>query len=223
MKSKINNQSPCDRLNAVLLKYFITQKNLAQIIGISPNNLGAYTRNINTITEKFAMLLQTKAGINADYILNGNEPMMLANVEPKYAGDVPVRNKTKTKYQPQYDLKKHFVVKNEGKKRRFIDMGQTNINSFVFIEQEKDNEEFIVSIHTQEFEAMYGLAMFDVLIIHTEYEEGDYILFVRNDNCYIGKYNNGEVVEVRSGEVDGINDVKVIGAIYKKIVNINFE
>ena len=82
----VDGLSPGERLDIVISKYFGKQNEFAKVTNLAPSAVSQYTQG-ETITKKAALDIQKIAGVNADYILNGEMPMMLSEKEMPYKED----------------------------------------------------------------------------------------------------------------------------------------
>ena len=177
------NETPTSRLNAVVIKYFDTQKEVADLVGISRGTLNGYLSNKHKITVKFAMRLQNATAINANYILNGIEPMMLnANIEPKFEGDVPNFSNIDTK--TLHGITKLFILEYEGNHQVLKSTGDASVVNLVLGNLEENTSPFQVRNNLAEFEQDYNIKEKATLILKKDYIDGDLVLFSKNNKKY---------------------------------------
>ena len=159
------NETSADRLNAVIIKYFRTQIEVAELLGITSANLNNYIAKRNNITLKFAMLLQNKTGINASYILNGDDaPMMTdAKRKPVFEGDVPSVSKLDTK--TLHGIAKQYILENTGEQQTLKDNGEPSVVNLVLGNLEEKPTPFMILNILPDFEEEYDIPMGAILIL----------------------------------------------------------
>lgn len=206
------------RLDAVIIKYFGTQKMLADLIGVTQANLSGYISGRNNITKKLAMLMQSKAGVNADFLLNGNAPMMLdTSRKPIFDGSVPSVEKMNTK--TQHGIIKQYILHDNRQKQRLTENGEASIVHLI-LDNLTDPVPFMVLQISQIFAERYKISIGSIMVIRENYIDEDVVLYTKNNQYFLGIYTEGCVVEFSTKIPENSTDVSVVGSVIKKIENI---
>ena len=136
------NETPADRLNIVIRKYFTTQAELANLLEIDQGSLSSYISGKNKFTKKFALRLQDVARINSDYLLNENLPMMIDETrKPILDDNIPYTSKTNTK--TQHGIIKHYILEYEGSQQILRDTGDASVINVVLGNLEEKIDPFM--------------------------------------------------------------------------------
>jgi plasmid maintenance system antidote protein VapI len=220
------HQTAGQRLEAVVLKHFVKQKLLADKVGVTPNNISMYISGKNTITKKFAMQLQDLAGINADYILNGKEPMMLEDVgienskpyQTIYDGPVPITIKKKTLLQHGYV--KQYFLSSEGKKHLLQDNHEGNVVNSV-LGGANEQRKFMIVLISSDFCEYYNLQIGTILIIDEEYSDGDIVLVSYKQRYHFARYENNKLIGKKTKDsMEIVEGMEILGSVFRKIDKI---
>jgi hypothetical protein len=175
-----NAKSPAqaERLKAVVLKHFKTNKQLADILGIKSTDLSKYVTGRAQITRRFAYDLQGKAGISGDYILYGKEPMMLdidaAPIQPKY--DAPISLSPKTS-ATKHGSVKHYIIDGDKRRPRFRDGGVINVVD-ILLGDDDTPKPVLFKFSNLDYCSMYGLKVGSWLVVdgNANVLDGDVVL-----------------------------------------------
>jgi hypothetical protein len=198
-KDKIIVETPANRLETVIIKYFRTQQEVADLLEVTSGTLNGYVTGRHTLTKKFSMRLQNAAGISAKYLLEGTGTMMLdKNVKALLEGDVPHISDTDTKIT-KLGIIKQFVLQDEGSHQSFNPNGEGSVVDFVLGDLKENSLPFRVLQSSKKFAEKYGIAVNTSLILKKDCLEGDWVLFTTNNRQYkVGIFNKDKVIEIKT-------------------------
>jgi len=221
-KNNINNETPADRLGAVIIKYFRTQKDVAKLLEMDEGTLSSYISGRYNITKKFAMRLQTTIGINANYILKGIEPMMIdATRRPIFEGKVPTMSKVDTKVQN--GIIKHYILQYEGDKQILKPNGESSVVNLVLGNLEENTTSFQVFNSLLEFTEDYGIPVNATLILKKDYKPNNLVLYNDSEEYKIGILNSEDIItEIKTKTKYRKEDVEIEGRIIGEYKNIRY-
>ena len=219
------NETPADRLNAVILKYFKTQLEVALLLGMYRTTLSSYIKGRYNITKKFAMRLQDAVGINAEYILNGTGNMVIDDTqEPYFKSDVPLISKTDTK--TLHGIIKRYILEYEGSKKVLRESGEESVVSLALGNLEEKSAPFMAYNSLDEFEEHYNISVGSTIILKKNYVNGDLVLYTYNEQeCEIGIFNKKEnqITEWKTKAEYKVEDVDIMGRVIGKFEKIKFK
>ena len=215
------------RFNKVIIKYFDSQKEVADLVGITPANMSSYTSGKYNLTLKFAMRLQDKAGINATYIMEGGDDstmMIDSRREPKLKGDIPYFSKLDTKTQ-QSGITKHFILQYEGNRQSLKPNGDASVVNLVLGSIEDTQFSFQVFNGLPEFEVNYNIPVNATIILKKDYQDNDLVLYHNGFEYGIGVFYDNKITEMNSQKTYNIVDdiIKIKGRVIGKFENIRYK
>jgi hypothetical protein len=216
-----NASTPAERLQLVVLKHFGTAATLAKQARMYPNNLSRYMTEKVPISKRFAMQMQDLAGVNANYLLAGEEPMMLPNAESLKSYPPIYEPMQKKISATQHGIAKQYILSDNGTRQEMVNSGEANIASLVYGEIDV-NLPFIVYVVSPLFCETYKdyVGISDILIVKTAYSEGDVVLLVSDKQYFLADYKDRKFVDrVTDTPIEADENVKIIGAILKKITS----
>ena len=224
MATKIENsiiETPGDRLNIVITKYFQNQQDLANIINVDQSSLSSYINGRYTITKKLANKMQKTAGINADYILNGNLPMMLDEKRKPIVSRISKINAKTT----ELGIIKHFILRYEGNQHTLSPDGEGSVINVVLGNIEDDDQPFRVLNNVIEFEEKYNISMSASIILKKNYRDNDLVLYYNGAEYEIGVFYKNKIIEMGTDIGYNINDegIDIKGRVVGKFENIKLK
>ena len=199
-----------------------------------PDAISKYANGRITITEEAVIKMQDLAGINADFILNGNLPMMLDEAKAgkpydiKYKGPAPVIKHAalKTIEQQQEITEKtrgiipHSILETRGRKGVLIPQGKINIVD-VTINGIQEPSGIIVKdyIFIEQYKSVLLLKTDCLLVLDKSYYVDDYV-FISVDGIFgLAFYQENDIiVDCASGKVIEGEDISIYGAIFSVIL-----
>ena len=225
-KNNINNETPGDRLLSVITKYFGNQTIFANLINKDKGSLSSYIKGRYNITKKFALDLESLVGINADYILNGNTPIMKDKErKPIHDGvSVPVVRKVDFKTQTtQHGFTKQYIMQDEHNETNIKDSGEANIVTLLF-GNFKTPIPLILSHFSIDFGKTYNIPFGSILLFKEKetFEDGDYVLYKKGKKCKIGIYNNNQLIELKENTIENIDNINIFGSLIFKIESFTY-
>jgi len=215
-------ETPTNRLDGAIIKYFKTQKEVADLIGITPANLNNYLTNRATITQKLAMRIQDATGISAKYVLKGEGEIMLdKHRKPIFEGEVPFVTKVDTK--TQHGITKQFILQYEGNQKILKPNGEGSVIDLVLGSLEDTSISFQIFNTLPEFEEDYGIPITATIILKKNYKDNDLVLYIINDECEMGVYYQGQITELKTKRVYAAETTEIKGRVIGKFENIRYK
>ncbi len=225
MKEKVEETKVQDeitagqRLEAVILKYFEKQSILAEKAQVSPNTISQYISGRIGISKKTAMRMQDLAGINANYLLNGEEPMMIANTQPAkpykilHQGDVPaIKSKQEQKTHYRGIIKQMLLESSGSRRENLIDNGEVNIMDVVIDGIKSPINILITATH---FREKYQIKANASLVIGEEYTDGNTVLAFDGKQFMLLEIDGEQMIDIADGkEVKDTESIDIIGAVF---------
>jgi len=228
--------TPALRLNIVVLQYFGKQKNFADATDINYDMASKYISGYMKITKKAAVKMQDLAGINADFVLNGNLPMMLDETKSAkpydvvYKANVPIIYPSSLQpLQKQYEtseISKGFVSLNvletRGNRAFLTPQGKINI---VDITINGIQEPSTVLVHDADFIERYKHTFpFKIncyIVLDKDYRLNDLVFLSVDEVFYLAVYEaNNIFIDCATKKKIAIktkNDIKIYGAWFSVI------
>ena len=218
MENNINTshlKNAGDRLGFFISKYFEKQVAFANKMEIKPDAVSRYVSGKVEITHKFALKMQKKIGLNADFILNGNMPIVIDNcIEPLYEGDIPPKTLSK-----KHDKDTKLISKNQlqlttsGANEVLKYANECNIVKFAYANIKNP---ILVSVISPKFCDNYGIPIGSLLVLSDEVEDGNIVLIKVGSNYEIAKYIDNQFIEYKTDKK--INTpVELVGSLHAKI------
>ncbi len=220
--------TPGQRLEIVILRYFGKQKTLAEKVGLAANTISKYISGNLSISKATAMRFQDSAGINANYLLNGIEPMILNEEQAvvgkdypiRFRGDAPmfpseIKKKQAEKTHNRGMIKQYIHVPSGRKKYLLSEHGEVNIIDVVV---DGIKEPIAILMNTPDFCKKYNLNIGSILIMNEFYEDGDIVFVAINEKHYIAELDNDILIDIADDtEIIITDDIKIIGSVYSKV------
>lgn len=223
--------APSFRLKLVIMQYFKQQKILSAKSGIPSDTLSKYVTGRLDISENTAMQLQDLAGINADFLINGNLPMMLEGVEietpyvVKYPGPPPIPNSYK-----EYDatettrgIMPYSVLDVQGRRDILLAQGRYNIADIAVNGIEQGHSITIqIPQFIEKYKSIFPLKLNCYIILNKNYNVGDDVFVSIDDIAYLATYeNNNTFIDCATDKEIPIQDKRktiIIGSYFSSIV-----
>ena len=208
------------RLKKIIDAYFDRQKVFAEKVGISEYTLSRYISGAIPISDKTATSFQMLIGVNKDYLLNGNMPMILDERKPLREhlvrkADKSIEERTK---QIQTDTSRAFIsqkiLASSGKRQILAGNGTINLIDFDLSGVENP---MLVSVISLPFCEKYKLSNGVSLMISSEYQEGEIVLAEVGFYFILAEYYKDKLVDIADQSEHLISDVNIIGKACKKI------
>jgi len=220
MKLTTNIETPGSRLNIVITKYFQTQQDLANIINVDRSSLSSYINGRYTITKKLVNKMQKTAGINADYILNGNLPMMLDEKRKPIITRI-----SKIDAKTQHGIIKQFILQYEGNQHALKPDGEGSVINVVLGNTEEDNQPFRVLNNVIEFEEKYNISISASIILKKNYKDNDLVLYYNGSEYEIGVFYKNKIIEMGTNIEYNANEegIEIKGRVVGKFENIKYK
>jgi len=228
-------QTPALRLKMVILQYFKTQKILSAKVAIPPDTLSRYVKGRLVITEKAAIQMQDLAGISADFILNGNLPMMLDEAKSAKPYEVKYQGKAAISEFSQLDAEFDTAESNRGfVPRSVLDDSWGNRDNLT--QQGKVNviDNYINGLKNarligvqsvkfvERYKSVFALKLNCDIILEKNYRINDdvfvridevfYLAMYKNEKIFVDAVNNKEIPIAENSEI------KIYGAFYSSTV-----
>jgi len=204
------------RLQHTIALYFETQKKLAEISSIPVSSINEICSGKKKLNLKIAIKLQEMAGINANYLLNGVEPMMITNdavksYQPKYHGALPIKAQSTT-LDLSRSITDYYVLIGANQNEHLDMKGKVDIVNVAF---DGILKPFLIAVYSMDFCKKYNLPFGSDIVINEFYEEGHTVLALV-DNFFIkAKYANNKLIDKANGKKYMINQkTKIVGQIY---------
>ncbi|MDR0926715.1 MAG: hypothetical protein LBO69_02980 [Ignavibacteria bacterium] len=217
MSTKQNNweqiQERSGRFEAVIIKYFGKQRLFASAVGVSANTICKYATQELPISQKMAMKWQELAGVNADYILNGVEPMMLDESRiPIYTGKVPKRI-------PIRSTIKQYTIGGDNRRAVLNDNGEVNIAKVILGAEGKKPLPVMYKVINQDFCNAYNFKYgTDLIIVEMSAVDGDTVLVETNGQYRLCEYRNKKLTDKgANNDVISSKNARIIGVAVLKI------
>jgi len=209
-------ETPGDRLNIVITKYFETQKEVSGISGVDTGSLSSYISGRYNITKKLTNKLQKTTGISSDYLLNGNLPMMLDDTRKQIISRV-----SKIDAKQQHGITTHLILQYEGDMQILKFNGESSVVNLVLGNLEETPLPFQVFNNLLEFAEDYDIPLGSTLILKRDYKNKNLVLFTDKENYRLGIYNKKQVTDIKdtskSYHEDNIDIAGRVVGIYKNI------
>ncbi|MDR0926430.1 MAG: helix-turn-helix domain-containing protein [Ignavibacteria bacterium] len=212
-----------ERLEAVIIKYFVKQKKLADKIGIVPDTLSKYITGRMAITKAFAQQLQGKAGINADYILNGNEPMMLEEAlatmpRPRFDAPVPLRMGKKT----LHGITKQYSIDGDDVRAELKDEGEANVASILLGDTDPQPVIYKLSnlAYRMRYIDRYKKEVRFIVDERMEVKNGNTVIIAKGEHFYLCKMVDGKAIHEACGDEIDMDGVVIKGVVLRAIVDM---
>ena len=212
------------RLRNIIEAYFSNQKDFATKVNIIESAISKYANGTLLISDKIANTFQVNAGINKDYLFNGNLPMMLNDAKP--IKEHLVASKTPTKQLIEQATVsninsgwvKQFTLSKSGYRTALSNSGDMNLVDFVL---DGIDEPISVLLTDVEFCQKYQIQFGSALIVGGDIRDG-VIVLVDLDGKFILAVSSGETVKDTRDEqaVYLKSEVTIIGKAYSKMERI---
>jgi len=223
--------TPAFRLKMVIMQYFKTQKILSIKIAMPPDVLSKYITGRLNITEKVAMQMQDLAGINAEFLLYGNLPIMVDGAtgakpyDAKYNAPAPIPNfyREHDKIETSRGVLDHCIIDYKGSKEVLLPQGTMNVVNIAVNGIENGlsicptTPEFV-----EKYKHIFAMKINSYLILDKKYDIDEDILVVidnylylaiyKDDNIFIDAANNKEI------QIKDKNSVKIIGSYFSSVI-----
>jgi hypothetical protein len=178
-----------------------------------PDAVSRYVSDKVRITQKFALKMQKKIGVNADFILNGNMPIVIDDsIEPLFEGNIPLktlskRQDTKLVNRPQLQL----TI--SGANEVLKDTNECNIVEFVYADIKNP---VLISVISPKFCEKYEMAIGSLLVLSDEVEDGNIVLIKVGRNYEIAKYIDNQFKEYKTDKKITMQ-AELVGSLHAKI------
>ena len=236
--NEYKESTPALRLDVIILKYFSKQKILADMCEITYDMMSKYVSGRSRITKKASMKMQDMAGINADFVLNGNLPMMIDETKAKkpyevrYEGNAPVIqspvDRTKENFKKENKLMNRGIVSNNilsERGCRGITIPQDNINLIdITIDGIEKVDTFTVQnpVFIEKYKSLFSIKMNSHLVLDLNFHINDYVLVYIDEEFYLALYKDEKTfIDTANDEMIKIKDIdsiKIYGAYYSSII-----
>ena len=206
-------KTPGERLDFFITKYFGKQITFANKIDMNPDAVSRYVSNRVKITQKGALKIQKKTGVNADFILNGNTPILIDNsIEPLFEGNIPPKTLSKrqdTKLVNRRQLQLTISGANEVLK----DANECNIVEFAYANIKNP---VLISVISPKFCDDYEIAIGSLLVLSDDVEDGNIVLIKVGRNYQIAKYIDNQFKEYKTDKKITMQ-AELVGSLHAKI------
>jgi len=183
MKIENKIETAGDRLSIAISKYFGTQALFANLIETSKGNLSSYISGRYNITKNFALKLQNTVGINSEYLLEGEEPIMLDKTRKPIVENVPLHiSKPDTK--TQHGITKQFILQDEGNQQILKQNGEGSIVNLVLGNLDDKSSPFQLLLMSDKFAKMYKFNNNATFILKKDFFTDDLVLYSINNRRY---------------------------------------
>jgi len=202
-----------ERLDFFIAKYFGKQIAFADKMEMKPDAISRYASGKSKITQKFALKMQKKTGLNADFVLYGNLPIVIDDsVEPLYEGNIPPKMLSKrqdTKLVNRRQLQLTISGANEVLK----DASECNIIEFAYANIKNP---VLISVISPKFCENYNIAIGSLLVLSDEVEDGNIVLIKVGRNYEIAEYIDGQFKDYKTGKKI-TSQVELVGSLHAKV------
>ena len=202
-----------DRLDFFITKYFGKQIVFANKMEIKPDAVSRYVSDKIKITQKIALKMQKKTKVNADFILNGNSPIVIDNnIEPLFEGNIPPKTLSKrqdTKLVNRRQLQLTISGVNEVLK----DANECNIVEFAYANIKNP---VLISVISPNFCKKYEMAIGSLLVLSDEVEDGNIVLIKLGRNYEIAKYIDNQFTEYKTDKKINLQ-AELVGSLHAKV------
>ena len=210
-----------DRLQQVIDAYFGNQVRFAEKVKIAQGTISKYANGKEEISVNIAEEMQKQAGVNPDYLFNGNLPMLIDDtvkpIKEHIVREVDKSIEIRTK-QIQADTSRAFISQKilATSGIRQILSGNGTINLIDFDLSGVENP-LLVSVISLPFCEKYKLSNGVSLMISSEYQEGEIVLAEVGLYFILAIYYKDKLVDIADQSEHLISDVNIIGKACKKI------
>ena len=203
-----------ERLGFFISKYFEKQIAFANKMEIKPDAVSRYVSNKVEITHKFALKMQKKIGVNADFILNGNMPIVIDdNIVPLYEGNIPPKTLSAKKQEANCINKNQLQLTTSGVNEVLKYANECNIVKFAYANIKNP---VLVSVISPKFCANYGMAIGSLLVLSDEVEDGNIVLIKVGRNYQIAKYIDEQFIDYKTDKKITLQ-AELVGSLHAKI------
>ncbi len=206
------------RLESIILTFFDSQVKFSEKTHLTESVISEYISGNRKITDRAAIKMQELAGINANYLLNGIEPMMIADVKPeksykpKYQGDIPRANNT---LDVTRSLATYLNLTKSARKEHLDSTGKGDIVDIMF---DGIRNPIMIMISSDDFCKKYNVENGAIIIINESYTNGDIVLAsIDNTKHVLGEYAKTKLIDLADKtEIPITDDIRIIGMAYRK-------
>ena len=231
MKSKKvkdeNNIEVGNRLRKIIEAYYSSVKDFAEKVNMTSPKISSFLGGHQTITDKTAAILQDKANINKDYLLNGNLPMLLEDKKPlrehivkqvyQQQSGLPIKPQSAT-FDFNRSFAQHYLLFGVAGKEYLEPKGTADIVTLAFDGIVKP---FIVSVMSEYFCNKYKIPVGSDLIINEQYDDESVLLVLDNHKFFICENIDGVLYDTGNEDTRPISEtIKIIGQIYTRLERV---
>jgi len=206
-------KTPGERLDFFITKYFGKQIAFVNKMETKPDAVSRYVADKVKITHNVALKMQKKTGVNADFILNGNLPVVIDNtIEPIFEGNIPTKTLSK-RQDTKLVNRRQMQLTISGANEVLKDASECNIVEFAYANIKNP---LLISVISPKFCDYYKIAIGSLLVLSDEVEDGNIVLVKVGRNYQIAKYIDNQFTEYKTDKKISIQ-AELIGSLHAKV------
>ena len=207
--------TPGERLDFFITKYFGKQIAFANKVGLKSDAVSRYVSDKTKITHNVALTMQKKTGVNADFILNGNLPIVIDNkIEPLFEGNIPAKISHK-RQDTKLVNRRQLQLTTSGANEVLKDANECNIVEFAYANIKNP---VLISVISPKFCERNDIAIGSLLVLSEEVEDGNVVLIKIARNYQIAKYIDNQFTEYKTDKIiTAVDKIELIGALHAKV------
>jgi hypothetical protein len=209
------------RLQQIILLYFKSQTRLHEISGVPISSINRICAGKKNLTSKMVIKLQETAGINANYLLSGIEPMMITSQVPeksyqtKYHGILPIKAQS-TILDLSRSVTDYYVLVGANKQEYLDVKGKADVVNIAFDGIVKP---FLIAICSIDYCNKYNLPFGSDIVVSEFYEEGHTVLAMIDNYFIKAKYTSNRLIDKADcKEYLVTQKTKIVGQIYYSLI-----